>query len=174
MITTAIKRSVITAMVAGLAFIGGLAYAALLALPNIEQLRQTIDDRRASIIVSQQEQSNLASLSNNIEDLQTKQADLDKHTWSFAAEENFFSGWETLADAQTVLIGQPSIAEVTPTGQPIIRPVTVVMTGTTANVLATLNAVQRLDPLVVIDKIGITPGVLGNVIATVEAQTIWK
>lgn len=174
MIAALVKRSMMITVISGLLLVSGLVYAQLSIIPAMSQLRQTIDDRRASLIVTQQERSNLETLSKNIENVQAQQAELDKHLWSFQSEEEFFSWWETLATVHHIDIAQPKVAEATPNGKAINRAVTAIMTGEINEILSALDEIQKLHPLVAISQVSVTNGLPGASIITVEAQTLWQ
>lgn len=170
-----LQRTTFITGISSLLILGSVAYLFLSIGPALKTTRQDIDDRRATIIVISQERSNLQSLSHDIDNVKSQQADLDRHIWSFLDEDKFFSLWSSLATDNHVAIDQPNIADTTPTHQPISRAVTLHISGTLPNILTAINAIQKIEPVIFIMKVAIKNGAtLASVLATVEAQTVWQ
>lgn len=167
------QRAKIITITAAVIALGGLLIAELRLTPGLIVQRQNIDDQRASLAVSEQAQSNLEQLLQSIEDTKTQQTEVNAHLWSFAIEEQFYKLWPDLAVKHRVTIDEPKVAEVTPTNQPLIRAVTVVISGPVDNVMTALDAVQKIEPLIVIEKINLKY-VSGGLAASVDAQTLWQ
>lgn len=170
-----LQRTMSVTIISLIVAVAGLAYFWLSIGPSLKTSRTAIDDRRASILVAQQEQTNLQSLSRDIENLKTQQSDLQKHIWSFAEEDSFFTLWSDLAAAQHVQIDQPNVADVTPSNHPLNREVTIQVSGLLNNVLDAVGAIQKIEPLVVVKNITLKSGTANGVVnAAIEAQTLWQ
>ena len=169
------RRPMIMTVVCGALAIVSMAYCLALGIPKLQAQRQDIDDHRASIEVVQQEQSNFQNLSRDIQQIKDQQTDLNKFVWSFAEEERFFSLWSAIADAQNVSIANPDVADVTPNGQILERSATVHVVGPLPAVLDTLDAIQKIQPLVFIKQVTLNNGLnASSSDATVETEMLWQ
>lgn len=147
----------------------------LIALPKVHQFRKLIDNDRASIIIIQQQQSNLTKLSKDIDTIREQQAELDQHVWSFENEDDFFNLVTQRAADNHLTLTTPTIADATPNGTLLQRAGVLIFTGTTANLLSVITTLQHESRLIIIKKITLTPATTSDTAtAKLTFTTLWK
>ncbi len=162
-------------MIAVVIAVGAALADTLWLMPQLHRLRQNIDNDRASAALIIQQQSNLDQLGRDLSAIQTKQADLEINFWTFLKEDDFFSMVDATASKRRVIIDAPSIADATPTGAVLPRPVSLKIHGSLADVLPTINDLQSQTPLIAFQQLSLTGDVAsGGVTAAIQATTLWK
>ncbi|MBI3573322.1 MAG: hypothetical protein HY092_03940 [Candidatus Kerfeldbacteria bacterium] len=159
----------------GLFIFGGLAAAELYFVPRLATARQSITSTQASIVYEEQQQANLKKLSQDLADLENKQSLLSEEIWLFTAEDSFFQLWLNFGAANHVQLEGPQLADSTPNGQLITRTMSLTLRGSIGAVAQGLEAIQKIQPLVAIQKVTYAPDTVdGNVKAQIEAVTLWR
>lgn len=172
---TAPARHYFTVSVILVIIIGVIAVDVMWLTPKIQALRKTIDNDRAAAILIDQQQSNLLKLRQDLAGIQEAQVNLEKYVWPFVQEETFFSTFESIAKQNQVGLEVSAISDSTPTGTILPRTATIVIRGPSVAVFTALNDIQKLKPLVAIQKLTISKNIsAGQIQATIIVATLWK
>lgn len=155
--------------------VGGTAVNVFYLIPTIHSLRTSIDNDRASIILAQQQQSNLDKLGRDLDSIKEKQVDLEKNIWHFLNEDAFFQTFETLGKKKEVTYDAPNISDATPNGTLLTRTVTIKIQGPLESCLAAIADIQHVTPLIAIRHLTVTGAATDQTVKiTIEAVTLWQ
>lgn len=169
------QRFYLIAGLAGALTLAAIGFLTFTVLPQLASVRDSIDSRRASIIVAQDRRNNLQALANETKDLADQQKKIDDEMWAFTKEDSFFQVWPSIAHLRGVTIIDPVVSDATPGPDPVSRTIKLVITGPLNQVLQAINDVQAVQPLVAISSVAISPATLvGQATATLQATSLWQ
>jgi Tfp pilus assembly protein PilO len=156
----------------GLLIVGSCLVIFVWQLPQLRALRQKIDANRASLLILQDQQSNLQALKSETDNILRLKTSLDKDIWTFSEEDNFYNRLEVLATTIGLKLDEPNITNATPGSQPLLRAVTITMHGPLDKVYTMLDEIQKISPLIAITETQLSGG--PDYSLTVSGQTVWQ
>ena len=145
---------------------------AFFELPRLQTLRTTIDTDRGTITVLHDQSANLQNLKDQSSAITAAQSALEKETWLFVSEDQFFTQITTLAAAAHVTADDPKLADATPGINDVVRNVSLTIHGKSAAISDLLQRIQANVPLIAIESVSVT-GTTDQVV-TINASTVWK
>lgn len=160
--------------------VGGIVAIQFYLLPAIQKSRTTIDNKRTSIAAQEEQRRNVADITKSLATLESNQKLLDTHLWTFANEDAFYQLWDEFSKKQGVTVTDPQLADAVPGKTILTRKGTITVIGSLTNILSSITAVEKIEPLVVIQGVALKPAVQKDpklpsaVAATIDIVTLWK
>ncbi|MBI5466653.1 MAG: hypothetical protein HY975_00345 [Candidatus Kerfeldbacteria bacterium] len=167
-------KTYLASFTAAVVTVAALVYGAVFLIPGLQAIRTKIDNDRAAEAVIVQQQSNLKLLSQNLEEIKDRQGKLDAETWSFTTEDAFFTWFDGLVSANHLAADEMTLADAVPGTALVNRSLSATLTGSGANLLAAVSAIQQHQPLVAINAITMTPAESQLVSIHLQAVTLWR
>lgn len=143
-------------------------------LPKMQTARETIQQNAAAVAAIERQQTNLIELGRQLTERQTEQGVLNKEMWAFSTENAFFEIWDSFGRPTAATVTIETIADAIPASTPVRRDAEVTVSGSLADVLATVAKIPTVSPLVTLQKIQISPGQAANTaVARLTVASLW-
>lgn len=141
-------------------------------LGEITALRSARTDAQVSAEIQQQQLQNLASVKSNYDNVLTKQKSLTPLFWQRTDQLALLTTLEHIATVAGVQ-SELNLSDI-PVGTSAIEvPISLTVRGSWPAVLAELQALEQLQPLVFVDSVNIQATSANAVAATITAKTLW-
>ncbi len=148
------------------------AFLYLWMFPRLHELRQELDNQRATFAALEEQQSNLQALKQEADQIDTYTKMLDAEVWSFTKEDAFYDQLSRIVAAHDCSMDDPIVSDAIPGSKVLSRSVTLSVRGSTTNVQLVIADLQKLQPVFAIQTLSLSGDTTS--VLKITATTLWQ